>query len=119
MSNGLEHRQAAALVLGATHLIQQANNGEFTAGPLVTAAGGYALGTLPDILEPATSPRHRAFLHSYGALALVGWSGWKLYHWEPDDDDNRMLRWIGFVALGAYGLHLLMDSRTPAGLPLL
>lgn len=119
MSNGLQHRQVAALTLGAAHIIEQARDGQLTGTPIATALAGYAFGTLPDILEPPTHPGHRASLHSYAALALVGVVAWKLYQWRPDKACDRYFRWLGLAALGAYCVHLAMDSRTPAGLPIL
>lgn len=40
----------------------------YLAGTLVGARFG---GCLPDLLEPATSPRHRAFFHSFATLSGV------------------------------------------------
>ncbi|MBB87298.1 MAG: metal-dependent hydrolase [Xanthomonadales bacterium] len=109
----------AAVVLGAAHMVEQAREGQFTTAPLATAFGGFLLGTLPDLLEPATTPSHRATLHSVGALAVLGLAGWKLYQWEPEDATDQIIRWIGLVTAGAYAVHLFMDSQTPRGLPIL
>ncbi|MBB87286.1 MAG: hypothetical protein CMP06_08310 [Xanthomonadales bacterium] len=119
MSSGVEHRKAAALLLGAAHVAEQAKDGRFNAEPLATTVGGYLLATVPDVLEPATSPRHRGMLHSYTALAAVGIGSWQLYRWQPGDRIHRLGRWAGLVLLGAYGIHLVMDARTPMGLPVL
>lgn len=77
------------------------------------------LGTLPDILEPANHPNHRDFFHSVTCLATVGYGGYKLYQWEPVDDFGKLLKGIGLVTAGAFGVHLLMDATTQKSLPLI
>lgn len=111
------------------------------------ALSGGLFGRLPDILEPATSPRHRRFAHAvmpgfaagFPAVCHVG-------SWQRDlrarADRRAVLRqqtadgllslWHGFVefllrllagaipgAIAGYWSHLLLDARTPNGLPLI
>ncbi len=115
---------------------------ETTAG----IAGGWVAGTLPDVGEPATTPRHRGPLHSWApAGSLATWANhgvsegqrvcrdWA-QHWEA-----RAAASTGFAALVAgviatlcrlaagfiaglqagYLSHLGLDAFTPASLPLL
>lgn len=119
MPNGPVHRAAAALALGAVHTLSQDENSELGTDPLLSSVGGFGFGTLPDLIEPATSPAHRKFFHSFAALAAVGYAGYKLYEWRPDQKRDCLLRQLGLVVLASYGLHLLLDSQTPAGLPLI
>ena len=60
----------------------------------VVALAGSIGGKLPDILEPATSPNHRAFFHSWPALAASLWLVHKLYKWQPETDSERQWRKI-------------------------
>jgi len=78
-----------------------------------------ALGTLPDIIEPACSPNHRQFFHSFGMFGLVGLGLYKLNQWEPEDGFDEALRFVLMAASGAYLVHLAMDSSTPKSLPLI
>jgi len=77
----------------------------------------YSLGTLPDLLEPATNPNHRQFFHSLAFLGLVGTGMYKLYQWETEDEMDKLIRFALLVGGGAYVMHLLMDLSTPKGLP--
>jgi membrane-bound metal-dependent hydrolase YbcI (DUF457 family) len=74
--------------------------------------------SLPDILEPATSPRHRKFFHSLAFAALLGLGLKKLYDWKPDSDWDRFMRLSGLVLGSAYLAHLARDALTEASLPL-
>jgi membrane-bound metal-dependent hydrolase YbcI (DUF457 family) len=79
------------------------------------AVGGVVAACLPDMLEPATSPRHRGFFHSVGCGGAVtfGAFGKHSEDWEPE---HRMK--VRSMAL-SYLSHLALDCRTPMGLPLL
>lgn len=77
------------------------------------------LGTLPDVLEPATSPNHRQFFHSLAFAAMVGWGLHELWQWEPDEEWQGWLKSGLLVAGGAYLVHLAMDATTDKSLPLL
>lgn len=76
------------------------------------------LGTLPDLVEPAHHPHHRQFFHSVAFAALLGYLGYKLYRWKPDEQWQQVVRMLGLVAIGAYLVHLSMDAVTPKSLPL-
>ncbi len=83
---------------------------------LISAAVGGQFGLMPDILEPAKSGnwRHRKFFHSYALLALLVWF---TYQTETNLGLDDLVRHFFTVAAAGYVSHLLLDSRTPAGLP--
>lgn len=113
-----------------------------TVGGIVTGVGG---GMLPDLLEPAVTPNHRAFAHSWTtAVAVLPPVDRGLHQAalvcrrkadefaarrEPETDLLRaFLLWVGELLLrlaaGAchalapgYGSHLLLDLTTPRRLP--
>ena len=109
--------------------------------------GGHVGGCLPDIIEPAYHPAHRAMAHAIvpagGMGALVGRKLGDAQGYcrrkareaasmaASSDEPVARLMWLGiqmfwnmaagFVAglLAGYGSHLVLDGFTPAGLPLL
>ena len=74
---------------------------------------GAAFSVLPDGLEPSTSPHHRSFFHSYATLAGEAYGAHRLLNSSLDIEVKKAT----LAALFGYGSHLLLDSRTPAGLP--
>jgi membrane-bound metal-dependent hydrolase YbcI (DUF457 family) len=83
---------------------------EFSWGELIlctVTAGGAAM--LPDLLEPANSPNHRAFFHSVACAALVAYA----------ITGKHTGKWPAIVTLivGAAGVgylsHLAADATTP------
>lgn len=81
---------------------------------LVGAVGG----RLPDLLEPATNPNHRQFFHSILVLGTICVSMYEIYQWSPESNLEKFIRGFLLKLFGAYGSHLLLDMRTPKGLPL-
>jgi membrane-bound metal-dependent hydrolase YbcI (DUF457 family) len=74
---------------------------------------GAAVGTLADVIEPATSPNHRAFFHSF-AFAAVGTyasHGPHTEEWRPEQ--RAAARLFSYCYLS----HLAADAGTPKGLP--
>lgn len=120
MANATAHRLGAGLTVGLTSLAYELNRGEEADffRPVAASSLAALAGTLPDILEPATSPRHRQFLHSVAFAGALGYGMYKLYRWEPQDDWGKFLQFVGLAAGGAYLVHLAMDASTPASLPL-
>lgn len=147
--NGKTHRAFSAFASGGAAFLLSKNETpenrviETIGGALV----GYPLGTLPDLIEPATSPRHRGPFHSVafgGVIVAVAAPrvaqvqtavrGWADQH-HRQADASRGLAWLwhqllallGRLAAGAvpavmgtaYLSHLALDSITPAGLPLI
>ena len=101
---------------------------------LAAAAGGYCGGRfgsiLPDVFEPATSPNHRSTMHSVvvtsaivakGGAVLMDVGGQVVASAQTRSD--RMLRVAAASALAAapigYASHVVADSETPAGVPIL
>lgn len=121
MANAIAHRLGAGLTVGLTSLVYELNRSEQVELIRPVAASSLAVltGTLPDILEPATNPRHRQFMHSVAFAVAVGYGMYKLYRWKPVDDWGKFLQFVGLVAGGAYLVHLAMDACTPASLPLI
>lgn len=118
MSCGPAHRTVAGLVVGVTIAYREHQQGESSAKPFVGAGLAALLGTLPDWIEPANHPNHRQFFHSIAFAAGLGYGGYKLYKWQPQEDWQKALRFIGLVGIGAYLVHLGMDATTPKSLPL-
>jgi len=109
--------------------------------------GGYIGGRLPDWVEPALHPGHRSVAHAViPAGGTLSWMGSKLLSTQmllrehanrcrsrrktANDDIESFLWWLAEVALrfmaGAvaglvvgYTTHLVLDSVTPRGLPIL
>jgi membrane-bound metal-dependent hydrolase YbcI (DUF457 family) len=77
--------------------------------------GGIA-GSLPDVLEPPLHRKHRSFFHSLFTLGAGVYSFTKIDEREDLDGKQKTMMKAMLVA---YLSHLLLDSRTPAGLPLL
>lgn len=84
------------------------------------AAGGFAAlcATLPDLIEPATSPHHRQFFHSLTFAAFLGAGLHQLWKYQPKSQLELWTRRAGLIAGGSYLVHLALDSTTPMGLPL-
>lgn len=72
-------------------------------------------GALPDILEPPTHRGHRSFFHSFLTLAGSLYAFSKLDSREDLTDQEKSMKKAHLVA---YLSHLLMDSTTPMGLPI-
>lgn len=121
MPNGPEHRLSSGLgvFLGwAAYELQ--TKGELSWKTPAAGAIGFASGTLPDILEPATrGPRHRQFFHSIGFGMALGYGLNQLWKWQPEQNWQQLAKAIGLVVGAAYIIHLVMDARTPNSLPLI
>ena len=44
---------------------------------------------------------------------------YKLNKWEPEEDLSKVIKAASMIAVGAYMVHLAMDSTTPKSLPIL
>lgn len=131
MPNKKEHQDAARIVGGMiaciSNLASQTERQRITGQPafnfaelLMSVAVGCAVGTvagiLPDTLEPAYHPGHRSVCHSVAAGLVVGIGIKKL---NENPSIPRPLKTLGNTAGAAYISHLVMDSQTPKGLPIL
>jgi membrane-bound metal-dependent hydrolase YbcI (DUF457 family) len=76
-------------------------------------AAGATIAALPDLLEPADHPNHRALFHSVccGGALTYGAFGKHSERWR--DDDRHAIR----VGALSYLSHLLLDAGTPKSLP--
>lgn len=119
MANYQGHLIAGAITGGSIELIRKIGENKplelhdiaiFCAQVCVGSMGG----VLPDKLEPAIHPHHRKFFHS-GAMILLISAG--LYSLWKTDKVPEWVKWTGTALGAAYGLHLLIDGFTPAGLP--
>ena len=70
---------------------------------------------IPDILEPPYSPHHRAFFHSKTFSILI--SGLTASESTKKNDNHEMI-FLMTAALSGFLCHILLDSATPKGLPL-
>jgi membrane-bound metal-dependent hydrolase YbcI (DUF457 family) len=87
--------------------------------PVVASTMGWACGTLPDLLEPATNPNHRQLLHSILFAGFLCYGLNRLYDWEPRTESERVRKYALLFAGGANGIHLVMDAMTPKSLPVI
>ena len=116
--NGATHRTIAAVAMTVTAASLSPRREETVAHAMVGCAGGYCLGTMPDLLEPATNPHHRQFFHSLTFAVALGYCLYRLYQWEPSSSELKAVRLIGLIAGGAYLVHLALDATTKRSLPL-
>jgi membrane-bound metal-dependent hydrolase YbcI (DUF457 family) len=109
----------AVVAIAASFFIKRGNGDPIKITDIgLMGLAGKGGGRLPDLLEPATSPNHRQFFHSFTTLSLTGAALYKTYKWEPEDEFGEILRLIAIAGLGAYISHLVLDSSTPKGLPI-
>lgn len=143
MANGKAHRKTGLIVgtvAGAIAALDE-DGAAFLAEVAGGALGGKFGGMMPDVLDPPTSPNHRGLAHGIiPAGALFTWAMAELPGWQAElrnrathhavafrrtgDIQEFMMEMMlhalsGFLAglIGGYASHLLMDARTPKGLP--
>ncbi|MEC5387744.1 metal-dependent hydrolase [Uliginosibacterium sp. H3] len=117
--NGPTHRLVAGLTVGVYLADKESKAGTTTCAPILAGAGAAYLTSLPDILEPATSPNHRQFFHSIAFATLIGVGLYKLNKWQPETDLEEALKGVAQLAGWAYLIHLALDFTTRKSLPLL
>lgn len=118
--NGPTHRLVASVAVAAAAAHHEQRNGQPpTAMPIAAGAVGALCTNLPDILEPATSPNHRKVFHSVAcAVALIA-AFKKAWDWKPEDDLDRVLRFVVLAGTAGYLTHLALDATTKRSLPLI
>lgn len=80
--------------------------------------GGTVAGILPDLLEPATNPKHRSFFHSIIYLITIASGNGAI--WDSANQSLTEDQKAGISILSAsYCSHLVTDGMTKKGLPLL
>ncbi|MBK9099499.1 MAG: metal-dependent hydrolase [bacterium] len=132
MPNGNIHKTAGAVIGSITYLAikndsqkrEQADLGEL----ILSTSIGLSTSRLPDILEPAIHPNHRAFYHSLTFGCVVGFVGvqaWKDFQLKRNERkvkgiQPRSPREYVDVAIiltcSSILLHLVMDGFTKKGL---
>lgn len=113
------HQLVAGTAVGIYLAERERMAGVTTIKPLLGGAAAALLTNLPDILEPATSPNHRAFFHSMAFAALLCTCFHQLNQWKPQTDSEKLLKGIGVLVLSAYLIHLALDFTTAKSLPLI
>ncbi|MGE0673262.1 MAG: metal-dependent hydrolase [Methylibium sp.] len=117
--NGPTHRVVAGTAVGLFLSDRETKAGVQTFKPVLNGAAAALFTNLPDILEPATSPNHRAFFHSLAFATLLGIGLHRLHSWQAETDAERFWKSVGMVAGSAYLIHLALDFTTRRSLPLL
>ena len=133
MPNGKIHNKAGTILGATTYLLIQNNSEQkekVDFGELLLSSGiGLSTARIPDILEPATNPNHRAFFHSFvfgGILCFAGVYAWKdlqarRYEREAmgiqQCSKYEILDVVIVIGAGSILLHLFMDGFTKKGLP--
>lgn len=133
MPNGATHKAAGAIIGPITYLLtkgtsQKLDQEEF--GELILSILlGAGTAKIPDILEPAIDPNHRAFFHSIVCGGILGFFGVQI--WNDLQTRRRERKLYGIKQMhqseiidiillivdGSILLHLIMDGFTKKGLP--
>lgn len=116
--NGPTHRLVAGAAVGIYLADSEAKNGTPSLRPVAAGAVAALLTNLPDFLEPATSPNHRAFFHSLAFAALLAMGLHRLHQWQPETSSEKFWKEIGMLTGVAYLIHLALDFTTHKSLPL-
>jgi len=118
MQTRLEHFLIGALAgLGIYGLYKRLKEETPTLqGALGSMVVGGLVGLAPDVIEPATNPNHRSFFHSAVLLFLLGYGNLKAWQSSQLSEDQKL---FVLILSAAYGSHLISDSTTKKGLPLL
>lgn len=118
MANFGTHAAVGAGVgLGVYALFKYVKKEPWTWEDALGSAGlGLMTASLPDALEPALHPDHRALAHSIAALLSAIYGTKRLLDAPSVDGQTKV---AGTVAAAGFVSHLLLDAGTPKGLPLL
>jgi membrane-bound metal-dependent hydrolase YbcI (DUF457 family) len=117
MSSGPDHRVLAAVGVFGAASKHSSPDDHWSKHPIVAASIAAGFGTLPDLIEPATSPHHRQFFHSIIFAAAVAFALFKTYEWQPDGEGAQIVRRALLVAGAAYLIHLAADATTAKSVP--
>ena len=109
--------------MGMTYLFIKYNKKKKLESKDLLIAGGIfgvctSASILPDLIEPATNPRHRGIFHSELLLITELVIFVKSLIDKKDISEIEVMEILKLAGLVGYGSHLLADSTTPAGLPL-
>lgn len=122
MANFKKHLCTGAAVGAAINIAKQLYqmyndpNKKFSFGELAgyTGFGAFA-GVLPDLLEPATNPIHRKVFHSIAFGAGISYGAFGSPSEKLNPEGKTFIRAITCCYLS----HLLLDGKTPKGLPII
>ena len=117
--NRATHQLVAGAAVGIYLAKRESATGATTIKPLLGSAVAAFFTNLPDVLEPATSPNHRAMFHSLAFAALLGTCLYQLNQWQTETELESLLKGAGMLALSAYLIHLALDFTTAKSLPLI
>ena len=118
--NGKEHLLLGGVISGCGYVLYRlAEKKQIDLLDLILySIGGAIAGILPDILEPATNPSHRSLFHSITTFIMIAQANNSIC-----DDSNQTLTNDQKTAISifsaAYCSHLVTDSFTTKGLPIL
>ena len=118
MPNATEHALTGAIVGGSLYALMQWGYGrKINRDELISSAIAGGIGDLlTDKLEPATSPHHRSVFHSASAFGLC------VYGYGMINNHSGITRGEKILLQGlltGYATHIMQDSRTPFGVPLI
>ncbi len=134
MPNALFHYKSGIIVgLGTTIILSKESHKDkiFLTKIAVGAGASILTARLPDFLEPAINPNHRAFFHSYAFAAIIGigvvklWIMFKKLSRVPIEkrDTPHYFKILFIMALIVCGIailvHLIFDAFTSKGLPMI
>ena len=118
--NGPTHQFAGAIAALAITQSDAEDKASMLHHPAAAIPLGAFLGRLPDMIEPSLgNPNHRQFFHSIVTLSLLGTGVYKVYHWDPQDNLDRVLRGLLLLGGAAYLSHLALDALTAKSLPII
>lgn len=81
---------------------------------LIGGTGGALGSMIPDILDPPTNPNHRGRFHSIWNLILSA----GIINGNPVSTNSKGNIFLKSIA-GGNALHILQDSETPRGIPII
>lgn len=117
--NRATHQLVASASVAIYLAKRESEAGTKTIKPLLGGTAAAFFTNLPDILEPATSPNHRAVFHSLTFAALLGTCFYQLNQWQTETEWESLLKGAGMLAISAYLIHLALDFTTAKSLPLI
>ena len=91
MANKAEHDLIGLLIGAGISLFNKDGASQLAINPISGALVGKYMSRVPDLLEPAYHPNHRAFFHSWTCLGLLGFGMYKTWKWETHETDKDIL----------------------------
>ena len=89
---------------------------EPTVGEFLLAVGaGVLMASLPDLIEPAIHPNHRAFFHSTVFNGFLIFALKQAWIGQQSPEEKIAVTTLGFAWLS----HPCLDALTPKGLPII